>query len=192
MPSQKPTPEAEERLSQLLQMKRQERPDANFWDKFDEELRSKQLSALVRTQSWYERLGKMTLVVARRSATTTATVSVFALGIFAVSKSEYFANNDLEATQAAAAAANEAGLQIATNELPLFVVEENFVAALETMEHALIQPINVQPLYEIHTLAQRTSSSGYSINAAPKQFTIGGQANGISLGAKVIRTGNQF
>jgi hypothetical protein len=52
MPSQKPTPEAEERLSQLLRMKRQERPDADFWNKFDEELRSKQLSALVRTQSW--------------------------------------------------------------------------------------------------------------------------------------------
>ncbi|MDE0767567.1 MAG: hypothetical protein OSB19_04190 [Opitutaceae bacterium] len=192
MPSQKPTPEAEERLSQLLRMKRQERPDADFWNKFDEELRSKQLSALVRTQSWYERLGKTSLVIARRSTTATATVSVFALGIFAVSKSEYFANNDLEATQPSVAATNEAVALNATNAAPLFVVEEHFVAALEPEEPVFIQSFDAQPLYEIHTLTQRASSSNYSINAAPKQFTVGGQANGTSLGAQVIRTGNQF
>lgn len=192
MPVQKPTPEAEERLSQLLRMKRQERPDAAFWDKFDEELRSKQLSALVRTQSWYERLGKTSLVVARKSATATATLSVFALGIFAVSQNEFFADNESDATQPALGAGNDSIVQNATNQSPLFVVEENIVAALKPIEPAFIQTIDAQPLYEIHTITQRVSSSSYSINAATKQFTAGGQANGTSLGAKVIRTGNQF
>jgi hypothetical protein len=190
MPSQKPTPEAEKRLSQLLRIKRQERPDAAFWNKFDEELRSKQLSALVRTQSWYERLGKMSLVVARRSATATAVISVFALGIFSVSQNEFFANNNTDETQPALA--GESMAQDATNQSPLFIVEDSFIASLEPKEPVFIQTIDAQPLYEIHTLTQRASSSSYSINAATKQFTVGGLTNNTSLGAKVIRTGSQF
>jgi len=45
------SPKDDERLRHLVQLKRQEKPDEAFWDKFDEEMRSKQLAALVRTQS---------------------------------------------------------------------------------------------------------------------------------------------
>ncbi len=192
MSSNKPTPEADQRLSQLLRLKRQERPEAAFWDKFDRELRSKQLSALVRTQSWYERLGKLSILVARKSATATATVSVFALGIFAVSKSEYFANNELDASQPAFASTQEAPPQSAVVAAPLFIVEENFVAVQEIASMGFMQPIDAQPHYEIHTLAQPASPSNYQIIAAPKQFITGNASTESSLGAKVIRTRNRF
>ena len=192
MPSPKPTPEADQRLSQFLRIKRQERPDAAFWDKFDEELRSKQLSALIRTQSWYERLGKLSLLVARKSATATATVSVFALGIFAVSKSEFFVHSELDTAQPEFASNQELATQYPIVFSPLFVVEEDLAAIEEPTEYAFTQTIDAQPRYEIYSLTQRISSTGYQINAAPKQFTAGGTSSETRLGAKVIRTGNKF
>lgn len=186
-------PEAEERLNQLLRLKRQERPDAAFWDKFDEELRSKQLSALVRTQCWYERLGKLSLLVARKSATATAIVSVFALGIFTVSKSEFFANSELEAPQPSFTSIKELPVQddpIASS--PLFIVEESITAAADPMDLAFAQPIDAQYHYEVHTLKQQAPPTRYQVIAAPKQFTAGKDLAEASLGAKVIRTGNRF
>ena len=189
MPSKKPTPEADERLSQLLRLKRQERPDAAFWDKFDEELRSKQLTALVRTQSWHERLGKLSLLVARKSAAATAAVSVFALGIFAVSQSEFFTHQET----------NPAPAEVAINDTlsapsaaPLFVVEESLSARDEIVNENFVPTINAQPTYEVHALRPQSSPKSYQVIATPKQFTVGAPSNETSLGAKVIRAGNQF
>ena len=82
------SPKDDERLSHLIQLKRQEKPDEEFWLKFDEEIRSKQLAAIVRTQSWYERAGELSLLIARKSAAATATASILALGIFTVSETD--------------------------------------------------------------------------------------------------------
>ena len=49
-PRQRPTLEA------LLQLKRAERPAPEFWEKFDRELRQKQLAALVQERRWWQRL----------------------------------------------------------------------------------------------------------------------------------------
>ena len=84
------SPKDDERLSHLIQLKRQEKPDEEFWLKFDEEIRSKQLAALVHTQSWYERVGKLSILIARKSAAATATASILALGIFTISETDYF------------------------------------------------------------------------------------------------------
>lgn len=43
-------------LEQLLRLKRAERPDADFWAKFDAELRQKQLAALVERRPWWRGL----------------------------------------------------------------------------------------------------------------------------------------
>lgn len=49
-PRQPPT------LETLLQLKRAERPAPEFWEKFDRELRQKQLAALVKEPRWWQRL----------------------------------------------------------------------------------------------------------------------------------------
>ncbi len=190
MPSKKPTPEADTQLSQLLRLKRQEKPDDAFWNKFDEELRSKQLAALVRTQTWYERVGKLSLLVARKSAAATAAVSVFALGIFVVSKSDYFASEEMIAGEIAQASASDTALET-TPEAPLFVVEE-FATSQENAENVFLPAIDAQPFYEIHAMKKQTAPVNYQIISAPKQFTVGGSATEATLGAKIIRTGNHF
>jgi|GEM_PF-593286 len=193
MPSKKPHTEADERLSQLLRLKRQERPDDAFWDKFDEELRSKQLGALVRTQSWYERLGKLSLLIARKSAAATAAVSIFALGIFAISRSEFFAEKGAIPQQPAFAANQEVPSPTLEKEAPLFVVNEGALAPrIESMDATIVEAFNAPRSYEVHTLHPQSSPKSYQVIAAPKQFTAGETAGSASLGAKVIRTGNRY
>ncbi len=51
-----PDPRSPVTLEQLLQLKRAERPDAEFWTKFDAELRQKQLAALVQRRAWWQEL----------------------------------------------------------------------------------------------------------------------------------------
>jgi hypothetical protein len=72
-------------LEQLLQVKRSERPEPEFWDRFDRELHQKQLSALVQAAPWYLRLGRIVGRLARRSAPVTAAAAAVAAGYFAVS-----------------------------------------------------------------------------------------------------------
>jgi hypothetical protein len=43
-------------LEDLLQVKRTERPSAEFWTQFEQELRTKQLAALVQTRPWWRSL----------------------------------------------------------------------------------------------------------------------------------------
>lgn len=45
-------------IEDLLRLKRAERPPAEFWDRFDRELRAKQLSALVAKRPWWQRLNR--------------------------------------------------------------------------------------------------------------------------------------
>lgn len=72
-------------LEQLLHVKRAERPDREFWDRFERELHQKQLSALVQAAPWYLRLGQFVGRFARRSAPFTAAAAAVAAGYFAVS-----------------------------------------------------------------------------------------------------------
>lgn len=180
----------DDRLSQLIQLKRRERPDAAFWDKFDEELRSKQLAALVRTQSWYERLGKLSILVARKSAAVTATACVFALGVFTISKTEYFAGEQ----PTASVIQEEASLaksDISIAEQPMFVVEDAFQQTVG-IESEFAYGINSTPTYEVNALFRKQLPVSYQIIAEPKQFTAGQIDAGNGLGAKIIRTGNHF
>jgi len=55
----KPTPRSPLTLEQLLRLKRAEKPDAEFWRKFEVELRQKQLAALVERRSWWQALPRL-------------------------------------------------------------------------------------------------------------------------------------
>lgn len=182
--------EDDDRLSQLIQLKRQERPDAAFWDKFDQELRSKQLAALVRTQSWYERLGKLSILMARKSAAVTATASILVLGVFTVSRTEYFTGE-----QPTADLLNEetslVGIDNSMIEQPIFVVED-FQPRVEGNENEFNFDINTTHSYEINALTKKSIPASYKVIAEPKQFTAGQVDDGYELGAKIIRTGNHF
>ncbi len=72
-------------LEKLLRVKRAERPEREFWDRFDRELHQKQLAALVQATPWHLRLGRFVGRFARRSAPITAAAAAVAAGYFAIS-----------------------------------------------------------------------------------------------------------
>jgi len=180
----------DDRLSRLIQMKRQEKPDAAFWDKFDEELRSKQLAALVRTQTWYERLGKLSILLARKSAAATAAVCIFALGIFTISKTELFSGLQSD-PETLSVGISEVDNFVSSPEQPMFVVEETSLPS-GSNENEFAYSITAAPTYEVNALTKKSAPVSYQILAEPKRFTAGGSDTDSSLGAKIIRTGNQF
>lgn len=55
----KPTSRPPITLEQLLRLKRAEKPDADFWQKFEVELHQKQLAALVERRSWWQTLPRL-------------------------------------------------------------------------------------------------------------------------------------
>lgn len=181
----------DERLSHLIQLKRQEKPDEEFWLKFDEEIRSKQLAALVRTQSWYERVGKLSILIARKSAAAAATASILALGIFTVSETDYFTGeqttNSLSQTEPMLPTADDAS----AIDQPIFVVNDLHPQA-EANEVDFSYGINATPSYEINALTKKSVPINYQIIAEPKQFTAGHINSGTDLGAKVIGTWSHF
>lgn len=54
MPAPEPRPRVT--VEDLLRLKRAEKPDADFWPRFESELRQKQLAALVEHRRWWENL----------------------------------------------------------------------------------------------------------------------------------------
>ena len=185
------SPKDDERLSHLIQLKRQEKPDEAFWLKFDEEIRSKQLAALVRPQSWYDRVGKLSILIARKSAAATATASILALGIFIVSETDYFTGgqttNSLSQTESMLPTADDAS----AIDRPIFVVNDLHPQA-EANEVDFSYGINATPSYEINALTKKSVPINYQIIAEPKQFTAGHINSGTDLGAKVIGTWSHF
>lgn len=54
-----PEPRSRVTVEDLLRLKRAERPDPEFWNKFEVELRQKQLAALVQREPWWHRLPQL-------------------------------------------------------------------------------------------------------------------------------------
>lgn len=85
-----PDPRSPVTLEQLLQLKRAERPDAEFWAKFDAELRQKQLAALVERRSWWQELPHL---FARRAYLPIGAAAVLTFTFVSV---RYYAPNQVE------------------------------------------------------------------------------------------------
>ena len=77
------SPESRSRITveDLLRLKRAERPDAEFWTKFEVELRQKQLAALVRREPWWQRLPQ---VFARRAYVPIGAAAVLTVTLVSV------------------------------------------------------------------------------------------------------------
>lgn len=85
-----PDPRSPVTLEQLLRLKRAERPDAEFWAKFDAELRQKQLAALVERRSWWQELPHL---FARRAYLPIGAAAVLTFTFVSV---RYYAPNHVE------------------------------------------------------------------------------------------------
>lgn len=91
MATQKKNPESKVTIEDLLALKRHEKPSADFWNGFDQELRRKTLQTFARQQSITERvwqlLRKASVVVLPTGALAAAVLGVvLAAPVFTVSK----------------------------------------------------------------------------------------------------------
>jgi hypothetical protein len=68
-------------LEQLLQLKRAECPDTEFWGRFERELRQKQLSALLERKPWWQELPQL---VVRRAYLPVGAAAVLAFTLVSV------------------------------------------------------------------------------------------------------------
>jgi hypothetical protein len=68
-------------LEELLRLKRAERPSQEFWVKFEQEMRQKQLTALVRKRRWWH---DMSLLLNRRTYMPAGATALVAIGLVSV------------------------------------------------------------------------------------------------------------
>lgn len=171
---------AEKRLSQLIQLKRLERPDAEFWEEFEQEFRTRQLTTFVRIQPLHTRVRKACMILARKAAPPVAAVGAVALTFFAVSNTSYLLSSKDEDASTATTNPEIADVPEAVDSF--FVVQTEDESAPETQESG-IQPGMV---YQVNLLQSSGTSPEYQLNATPVTFRHGKVEQ--PFGAKVIST----
>lgn len=183
----------EERLDQLIRLKRAERPDASFWAEFEQGIRSKHLSSLVVYQPWYVRAGKMALLVSRKAAPTTAAAGALAIAFFTVMQSGYFAHDEADETGALVAETEE------LTEAPQFTIAQSETAVISGFEPAQVAAQNeTSAIYRVPVMSRSSTATSYELRYTPQTLTTstasGGEAASPSadLGAKVISTKQDF
>ena len=81
-------------LEDLLRLKRAERPDAEFWNKFERELRQKQLTALLEKRPWWQELPHL---LTRRSYLPLGATAILAFSLVSI---KYYAPTQLAQVEA--------------------------------------------------------------------------------------------
>lgn len=175
---------ASQRLSQLIQLKRSERPDAEFWQTFEQEFRSRQISSFVRVQPLSTRLRRACLIAARKAAPPVTAVGAIALTFFAVNNASYLVDSSTKTTGVASVPTKQT--TEADETVSLFVMNEELPEV-----RANQATIPSDTIYQINTLSAAPGIPGdYQLNATPVTFSHGAQFQ--SIGAQVIRTQQSF
>ncbi len=194
MPTKKKSSEnKEDQLSQLISLKKRERPSEEFWKGFEQELRSKQLTALVKTQSWYGRLGRLSLILGRKSIAVAATAGTLALAFFAVPQMVQVSSTD--DLQKEILDLSEIAQQPAK---PVFIVDESTRETESSIVGETFPQIDGAAIYRVNVMSQPESPERFTLVATPKTFTL--EDNSIptqkeiadKFGPKIIRAGQQF
>lgn len=175
------TQDKDRQLSALIQLKRREKPDAEFWTRFEQDFRSRQLSALVGTQPWHRRILVRLSPLARGGLTAAGVASALAISLISAHR------NGQEPT----AASSSPAMESLDAPQPLFVV--NDAAEPTQSETDLAQ--SSRPVYGLTILSNRPAPQNYTLISSPLTLsTIDHEAaeSGSSLGAKIIRASNPF
>lgn len=88
-------PRSKVTVEDLLRLKRAERPDAEFWTKFERELRQKQLTALMEKRPWWQELPHF---LSRRAYLPVGATAILAFTLVSV---KYYAPQQLAPVEAA-------------------------------------------------------------------------------------------
>ena len=168
-------------LEQLLRVKRTERPEPEFWDQFDHELRQKQLSALVHAQPWFVRLGRSIGLIARRSAPVTAAAAAIATGYFVVSGPSIVMNDPYESPvedryETIAVRPVESPVVASVENLPEMIVDP--VAVRSDRVNVRAQPVTAEARYVEDIMAKDDQPQRYVTLSSPKTLFAGSSPSG--------------
>lgn len=196
-PTQARIADRDNRLSQLIQLKRAERPDLAFWDEFQRSFRSRQLTTLVRVQPWYTRLFRISILIARKAAAPTAALGAVAVTFVAVHQISMPQQRDTADTSIEPI---RTPTSVAVPIQPRFVVDidKQNVAPLEAAP-SLSPAFSTSPpaTYQITVMAKPQGPTPYELRSSPKALTRATDEDASSEpaqshGAKVISTERQF
>lgn len=169
---------ADQRLSQLIKLKQLERPDAAYWQRFDQEFRSRQLTTFVQIQPVSTRLRRACMILARKAAPPVAAAGAVAITFFAVTSSPYLADS----TEA----------ELKPERIPFASTEKDetppayFVVNTEVAAPAQDEAPNRDTIYQVNALSSLGSKDeGYLLNATP--VTYSRDSVGLTNGANVLR-----
>lgn len=170
----------DERLSQLLQLKRGERPDDAFWQDFERDLRAKQLNSLVQIQPWYQRFARSGLYFARKAGTPALAATAIATALYVSSKHPH-------QEQEPVAASTPELRNVSPDEQPVFIV----TAPAPEQE---LSPFatSAKTDYTVRSIARRSSTPAYQLEAFPVTLTSSAAEESQDLGAKVLKSKSHF
>lgn len=172
------TTTADQRLRQLIKLKQLERPDAAFWQRFEQEYRSRQLTSFVQIQPLHTRLRKACMIIARKAAPPVAAAGAVTLTFFAISNSSYMSSTE-EATAPFAARLADSKAEVEAEGV-YFIVENQ-----PEDELAPSGPSRSETTYQINVLSKGSDPSrGYQLNAAPLSYSQSSIEQ--SFGAQII------
>lgn len=168
---------ADQRLSQLIKLKKLEKPDDTFWTNFEQEFRSRQLTTFVQIQPMHTRLRRACLIIARKAAPPVAAAGAVALTFFAISNTQYLAKDASEVKSSASPTTPPT--EPTPEPDPFFIVNVSESSAT-VPEHA-----SSDTTYQINALSSFTgSSNGYQLNATPvtySQRSTAAQTSGVNV-----------
>jgi hypothetical protein len=104
-------------VEDLLHLKRSERPPAEFWNRFESELRQKQLAALLERRPWWHGLSQL---VTRRAYLPIGATAVFAFTLVSV---KYYGSGE-PAPEFVPVVSHAAHLQASTHAVPVVAVAQ--------------------------------------------------------------------
>lgn len=167
---------ADQRLSQLIKLKQLEKPEAAYWEKFEQDFRSKQLTTFVQIQPMHTRLRRACMILARKAAPPVAAAGAVALTFFAVTNTRYLAKGT--DTEAPATIPTLSQREAASEPEAYFIVSATQDTDTESKN------TTSDTIYQINALSSLGGSTdGYLLNATPVTFS---QSSATASGANVI------
>lgn len=168
---------ADQRLSQLVKLKRLEKPDAAFWEKFEQEFRSRQLTTFVQIQPMHTRLRRACMIIARKAAPPVAAAGAVALTFFAVTNASYLTDGPDKALQSVPQTL--ASKEKSDDPTAYFIVSAETPANNQAEESAS------DTIYQTNSLSsQARAANGYQLHTTPVTFSQ--KAAGQSSGANIL------
>lgn len=175
MAEQTPDPRRKVTLEQIIHLKRSERPGADFWDGFDQELRRRQLAALVTIVPWRLRAARVLAAVARRLAPAGAGAAAIAFATFAILRV------DTSSRPQEAAVASLAAVEA---EARVVLLPEESISVSTNPAHAARPPAEEHFHGSVHSAPQElaaglSTTRRFVAVSAPVTFSNGSDASAI-------------